>query len=644
MISEQGVVLDRVERCVPVSTPPTATEVFDPGRHHLVWSQSSAVQVRTPRFEMLVASPQGLWIPAGHPYEVEASSPWWTGRFVADSCSPSWQRIAHLGLDDVVAPILTHLAHHPSSDWSSPLLSAVVAHLLDAFVAGIGPLRFPIDPRAREVADGLVADPSTVMELADWAPRVGASERTLRRLFAEQTGMSFRAWRSRLRVHAAMRLLGDAVPVGEVARRCGYRSRGALDKTFIAHTGVTPAQYARRGDADPSSRVAWPSSSRTWPPGSNSSSKPLVELLHDLTGDEMTGWSRKLGLLGAAMGLIAAACGSDDDATETTPTVPAEGSEAPGTSASLPTEASAMSDGSTATEVTDTTAAAYPRTIEHALGTTVIDERPELVVFTGARAAVGDMLALGVDVDFLARGWDDASFPAAQAYYDAADGLGITAADGPEFFVEFNVEDFITLGADVLILPDNEPEFLPDFERLRELVPTVVLPTGSRAEFQAVLADVFAVDPARLDAARSSESEALNGLEFPADLQVSLIAAYDYGAFEVEVFNDTSTPGRLLEEQAGVDLKEQEPVDDNWAYLSEETVELLDTDVIVNMVTYGPPQVLDDSPVFQAIPAVEDGRFVQLSYDESFAINFPSLLTAPLVADALEKVLAVAPE
>ncbi|MEM9042510.1 MAG: hypothetical protein AAGD33_21705 [Actinomycetota bacterium] len=93
-----------------------------------------------------------------------------------------------------------------------------------------------------------------------------------------------------------------------------------------------------------------------------------------------------------------------------------------------------------------------------------------------------------------------------------------------------------------------------------------------------------------------------------------------------------------------MDLKEQEPVGDKWAYLSEETVGLLDTDVIVNMVTYGPPDVLDGQPVFQAIPAVVDGRFVHLTYDESFAINFPSLLTATLVGDALSKVAAAATE
>ncbi|MEM8902613.1 MAG: helix-turn-helix domain-containing protein [Actinomycetota bacterium] len=316
VISAQGVVLDGVDRRVPGSTSSMSIEVFDPGLHHLIWSQSSAVQVRTPRVELLVASPHGLWIPAGHPYEVEGSTAWWTARFVADSCSPSWQRIVHLELGDVVAPMLTHLAHHPSSEWSTELLSAVVAHLRDAFVARAGSLPFPVDPRAREVADGVVADPSSVMELGDWAPRVGASERTLRRLFAEQTGMSFRAWRSQLRVHTAMRLLGDGVPVAEVARRCGYRSREALDKTFTAHTGITPAQYARRGDAGPSSEVAWPSSSRSWPPGSKSSSEPLVDLLRNLTGDEMTGWSRKLGLLGSAMVLIAAACGSDDDSAD----------------------------------------------------------------------------------------------------------------------------------------------------------------------------------------------------------------------------------------------------------------------------------------------------------------------------------------
>ena len=131
--SPQGVQLAGVERHTPssISSASDTVDGFDPTHHHLVWSQRAGVEVRTPRLSMLVTSPSGLWIPGGHPYTVEASAPWWTARFVVDSCPSSWVRLANVTLDEVVAPMPAHLHVHPRLSCSSVLLAAVCAHLAD---------------------------------------------------------------------------------------------------------------------------------------------------------------------------------------------------------------------------------------------------------------------------------------------------------------------------------------------------------------------------------------------------------------------------------------------------------------------------------------------------------------------------------
>ena len=68
--SHQGVVLSDVGRRVPLAGQRTAIDVLDPVRHHLIWGDTSALQVRTPRHDFVVASPLGMWIPAGHPATV----------------------------------------------------------------------------------------------------------------------------------------------------------------------------------------------------------------------------------------------------------------------------------------------------------------------------------------------------------------------------------------------------------------------------------------------------------------------------------------------------------------------------------------------------------------------------------------------
>lgn len=614
--TEQGPVLTGVSfQALDSARIPKA----DANNHRLIWPRSGSLEIRTDHAALITRPPVGVWIPAGSTCSALPAPDAGIALFDARSCPAGWSRMSSLTIDDVVPSLLSHLHRYPERRWGSEFASAVVEHLQDAFVASAPALALPADPRARAVTDGLLADPSDNRDLAEWAQAVGASETNLRRLFRVQTGMPFQPWRHELRMQVAMRKLELGTAVGQIAAEVGYSSGETFNRAFRSHTGLSPSAFRSRFEAATTTgeRPKWQvrQESETVRPAGDP--QELITSLAKLAlqGDVMLLSTARRTLIAAALLLLVAACGDGDSASE----VSAEGGD------------DAAAD------------AAYPRTIEHAGGTTTIESAPELAIYTGVRAAVGDALAMGVEVDFLARTWDpDDQWGPPQAYFDAADELGVNAGDGPEFYVDFSIEDFIALDADVFIINDADAEFLPEFDQLRELVPTIVLPTTSRADFQRVLADTFAVDPARLAAIQAEESELLTEVGFPSDIEVSLVSAYNYGGLEVEVFNETSNPGVLMEQLVGADLKEQEPVDENWAYLAEETLGQLDSDVIVNLVTYDSPAALDDSPVFQSVPAVADGRFLHLSYDESFAINFPSLLTAPLVADAVEKIADVA--
>ena len=107
-------------------------------------------------------------------------------------------------------------------------------------------VRLPADDRARQVADGIAADPADGRTLAEWGHEVGASERTLARAFLADTGVSFGRWRTLLRVQAALAALARGEPVGNVARHVGYDSDSAFVQAFRRETGVTPAAYFRQ--------------------------------------------------------------------------------------------------------------------------------------------------------------------------------------------------------------------------------------------------------------------------------------------------------------------------------------------------------------------------------------------------------------
>ncbi|MCA1224025.1 AraC family transcriptional regulator [Streptomyces sp. 8L] len=102
----------------------------------------------------------------------------------------------------------------------------------------------PHDDRLRAVTRILREQPADPSTLAQLGRRVGASERTLTRLFQAETGMGFRQWRAQLRVHHALVSLAAGHSVTRTAVETGWSNVSAFIETFTGVTGQTPGRYA----------------------------------------------------------------------------------------------------------------------------------------------------------------------------------------------------------------------------------------------------------------------------------------------------------------------------------------------------------------------------------------------------------------
>ncbi|MFD5096006.1 AraC family transcriptional regulator [Amycolatopsis thailandensis] len=101
----------------------------------------------------------------------------------------------------------------------------------------------PADDRLRTVTALLHADPSNSATLRELGRTAGASERVLTRLFQDELGVSFRQWRSMLRVQHALVLLGDGHAVTTVSSRLGWANPTSFIEAFVAVVGETPGRY-----------------------------------------------------------------------------------------------------------------------------------------------------------------------------------------------------------------------------------------------------------------------------------------------------------------------------------------------------------------------------------------------------------------
>ena len=107
------------------------------------------------------------------------------------------------------------------------------------------PIRVPLprDKRLAALCASLIDEPGAGQTLAQWAGRVGASERTLARLFERELGMSFGQWRQQVRLAHGASLIARGMPLWQVAQQLGYASQSAFTAMFRKTFGSTPSAF-----------------------------------------------------------------------------------------------------------------------------------------------------------------------------------------------------------------------------------------------------------------------------------------------------------------------------------------------------------------------------------------------------------------
>lgn len=100
----------------------------------------------------------------------------------------------------------------------------------------------PTDVRLQRLCGELMANPSDRRTLDGWSDVVGASPRTLARLFERDLEMGFTEWRRRVRFQGAMEALSRGERVSVVASKHGYRSPSAFTSAFRKVMGNVPSE------------------------------------------------------------------------------------------------------------------------------------------------------------------------------------------------------------------------------------------------------------------------------------------------------------------------------------------------------------------------------------------------------------------
>lgn len=225
--------------------------------HHHLWDQflytaTGVIRVSSDDTTWVVPPSRAIWIPAGatHAVDILENAHMRSLNVLpqAGGLSPGACRV--IEVSDLLRELIATLDRDETeADARRERLVSdlILDELRIAEPLPVG-LSLPADKRLAALCRALIDDPSSSRTLDEWAPLVGASARTLTRLFAEELDTTFAAWRQRMRLAHAAPLVARGMPLAQVAAELGYGSQSAFSAMFKRTFGRTPsAFFAGRG-------------------------------------------------------------------------------------------------------------------------------------------------------------------------------------------------------------------------------------------------------------------------------------------------------------------------------------------------------------------------------------------------------------
>ena len=103
----------------------------------------------------------------------------------------------------------------------------------------------PADARLQRICSHLQERPDDTSTLGDWASELAVDVKTIQRLFARETGMTFGRWRQQARLLHALERLASGEKVVDVALALGYDSPSAFATMFKRQFGQSPSEFFR---------------------------------------------------------------------------------------------------------------------------------------------------------------------------------------------------------------------------------------------------------------------------------------------------------------------------------------------------------------------------------------------------------------
>ncbi len=221
--------------------------------HNHPWSQlayscSGIMHIETDSGIFVIPPEQALWIPPNmrHQHFCKNKVSYRSLHIDAKFSELLGNKVRTLMVDPLLKSLILEISSWPKDYEETAQKHRLILVLLDRlFMAQSNELFMPTahDKRLFPIIETLNEQPNNKDTLEQWAPKVGASSRTLNRLFNQNFGMGFSRWKQKLRILKSLELLDSKTPLADIAFELGYESTSAFSTSFKKQMNCSPKKY-----------------------------------------------------------------------------------------------------------------------------------------------------------------------------------------------------------------------------------------------------------------------------------------------------------------------------------------------------------------------------------------------------------------
>ena len=222
----------------------------------LTYSCKGVMNIETKEGIFVIPPEQALWIP---PKTVHMHFCMQQVSNRSIYIDPNWSEelgdsVRMLTVDPLLKALILEVANWSENYQETEQTNRLTQVLIDRLVvAESNPLFMPTinDKRLLPIIDTLNNNPANKLTIEQWAMKVGASSRTLNRLFNKNYGMGFSRWKQKLKILKSFEMLESDVALTDIAFELGYESTSSFITSFKKQMGCSPKKYLSKGSIIP---------------------------------------------------------------------------------------------------------------------------------------------------------------------------------------------------------------------------------------------------------------------------------------------------------------------------------------------------------------------------------------------------------